>query len=78
MFIPKENVFFTWEIRVKSLFGLFPTNMTIFRGLVYWDISKLCLLKLSEACVLTGTCASSLRRNVLRSQIYWDMLRHPS
>lgn len=66
MFIFKENVFFIWEIRVKFLFGLFFINMIIFRGLVYWDISKLCLLKLFEVCVLIGICVSLLRRNVFR------------
>lgn len=78
MFIPRENVFFTWEIGMKSLFGLFPLNMTIFRVLVYWDIIKLYLLRLPEACVLTGTCAGSLRCDVLRPQIDWDVLGHPS
>lgn len=28
MFTPKENVSSTWEIRLKTLFGLFPTTLT--------------------------------------------------
>lgn len=28
IFTPKENVFSTWEIRLKTLSGLFPTTLT--------------------------------------------------